>query len=201
MNLLIQEFLTQILPADEPSVLEPLLKMARPRHFHKKELLLAEGETPTEIIFIQKGIFRGFFYNVSGKDVTDCFCYRFGEPAVPSLPLDAPANVSMESLTESETVSFPAAPLAEFLSRSSFALRMYNKLLLESLSHHVEVKKMLYQYTAAQKYAWFLEKYPGLDEVIGDKYIASFLGVTPVTLSRSRKALGGTKGGGEKGRL
>ena len=73
--------------------------------------------------------------------------------------------------------------------------------LLESLSHHVEVKKMLYQYTAAQKYAWFLEKYPGLDEVIGDKYIASFLGVTPVTLSRSRKALGGTKGGGEKGRL
>ncbi|HIU31264.1 MAG TPA: cyclic nucleotide-binding domain-containing protein, partial [Candidatus Caccousia avistercoris] len=123
MNLLIQEFLTQILPADEPSVLEPLLKMARPRHFHKKELLLAEGETPTEIIFIQKGIFRGFFYNVSGKDVTDCFCYRFGEPAVPSLPLDAPANVSMEALTESETVSFPAAPLVEFLSRSSFALR------------------------------------------------------------------------------
>ena len=197
--MLIHEFFTQLLPADELSILQPLLEMARPRYFQKGELLLAEGETPTEIVFIQKGVFRGFFYNAGGKDVTDCFCYRFGEPAVPSLPLDAPANVSMEALTESETVSFPAAPLAEFLSRSSFALRMYNKLLLESLSHHVEVKKMLYQYTAAQKYAWFLEKYPGLDEVIGDKYIASFLGVTPVTLSRSRKALGGTKGG-ERGR-
>ena len=198
--MLIHEFFTQLLPADELSILQPLLEMARPRYFQKGELLLAEGETPTEIVFIQKGVFRGFFYNAGGKDVTDCFCYRFGEPAVPSLPLDAPAHVSMEALTKSNVISFPAAPLAEFVDKSSFALRLYNKLLLESLRHHVEIKKMLYQYTAAQKYEWFLENYPGLDEVIGDKYIASFLGVTPVTLSRAKKALGSTKGGEKKRR-
>ena len=141
LRLLIHEFFTQLLPADELSILQPLLEMARPRYFQKGELLLAEGETPTEIVFIQKGVFRGFFYNAGGKDVTDCFCYRFGEPAVPSLPLDAPANVSMEALTKSNVISFPAAPLAEFVDKSSFALRLYNKLLLESLSHHVEIKK------------------------------------------------------------
>ena len=194
----IQEFLTHILNIDDGEILETLLKMARPRHFHKKELFLAEGETPTEIIFIQRGIFRGFFYNVSGKDVTDCFCYRHGEMPVPNLPLDAPANINMEALAESDTIALPVEDVLQFLRANDFALRIYNSLLLDSLRRHIEVKKMLYQVEAAKRYAWFLEHYPDLDPLVNDKYIASFLGVTPVTLSRARSALERKKRSGVK---
>ena len=52
---------------------------------------------------------------------------------------------------------------------------------------------MLYQVEAAKRYAWFLEHYPGLDPLVNDKYIASFLGVTPVTLSRDAQRAGAQK--------
>ena len=86
----------------------------------------------------------------------------------------------------------------QFLETNDFALRIYNNLLIDSLRRHIEVKKMLYQVEAAKRYAWFLEHYPDLDPLVNDKYIASFLGVTPVTLSRARSALGRKKRSGVK---
>ena len=46
---------------------------------------------------------------------------------------------------------------------------------------------MMYQYNAQERYEWFLKKYPGVIDLISHKYIASFLGMNPVTLSRLRK--------------
>ena len=40
-----------------------------------------------------------------------------------------------------------------------------------------------------QRYQWFLENYPGLIHTLNNKHIASFLGMTPVTLSRLRHQL------------
>ena len=39
------------------------------------------------------------------------------------------------------------------------------------------------------RYQWFLKKYPGLIDEVSNKHIASFLGMTPVTLSRLRQKL------------
>ena len=128
--------------------------------------------------------------------MTDCFCYRNGEIPVPNLALDAPANINMEALAESDTITLPVEDVVQFLETKDFALRIYNNLLIDSLRRHIEVKKMLYQVEKAKRYAWFLEHYPDLDPLVNDKYIASFLGVTPVTLSRARSALGRKKRSG-----
>ena len=46
------------------------------------------------------------------------------------------------------------------------------------------------QYPAAERYAWFTRSYPGLIDRVSHRYVASFLGITPVTLSRVRAAAG-----------
>ncbi len=194
----IQEFFSRMFPQVEPSLLAPMFVNAEPRHFAKKELFCAQGETPEVILFIQHGIFRGYFCNQKGDEMTDCFCYRHGEMPVPNLPLDAPASINMEALAESDTITLPVEDVVQFLETNDFALRIYNNLLIDSLRRHIEVKKMLYQVEAAKRYAWFLEHYPDLDPLVNDKYIASFLGVTPVTLSRARSALGRKKRSGTK---
>lgn len=48
---------------------------------------------------------------------------------------------------------------------------------------------MLTSCSAVQRYQWFLKRYPGIVDCINIKYITSFLGMTPETLSRARKAI------------
>ena len=69
------------------------------------------------------------------------------------------------------------------------AMALYNQMLIAALKAHWELKRVLNSYTAAERYQWFLDKYPGLIDKVSNKYIASFLGMTPVTLSRLRRML------------
>ena len=67
--------------------------------------------------------------------------------------------------------------------------KLYNELLIKALNEHWKLKQILNSYTAVQRYQWFLDEYPGLIGKVSNKYIASFLGMTPVTLSRLRRTL------------
>lgn len=42
--------------------------------------------------------------------------------------------------------------------------------------------------SASERYRWFLSNYPGLIDRVPHRHIASFLNMTPVTLSRLRRA-------------
>lgn len=48
---------------------------------------------------------------------------------------------------------------------------------------------MVSQHTATERHRWFLDAYPELDEIAKDRTIASFLGMTPVTLSRIKRTV------------
>ena len=67
--------------------------------------------------------------------------------------------------------------------------QLYANLVLRSAKRHWEIKTVLYQYTATQKYQWFLQAYPELICHVSGRHIASFLGMTPVTLSRLKRTL------------
>ena len=55
----------------------------------------------------------------------------------------------------------------------------------------------LSQGDATERFKWFCKEYPGMIDMVNNRYIASFLGITPVTLSRLRHGVA-TKVGREK---
>lgn len=67
-------------------------------------------------------------------------------------------------------------------------MRFYVQFLSRALRRHWESKMILSQYSAKDRYRWFLGKYPGVIDMVNHHYVASFLGMTPVTLSRIRSA-------------
>ena len=166
-----------------------MLALAEIRAVKKNEILIREGEIPEEILFIVDGIYRGFFENSNGKDITDCFCCGTGEPIVGSLPLGSPAMITMAAIQPGHVLAVSSGPIVSRLESDETLVRIYNRLLLDSLRNHVEIKKVLYQFDAMEKYKWFLKKYPELDKKATVRHIASYLDITPVTLSRIRSEL------------
>ena len=70
---------------------------------------------------------------------------------------------------------------------------LYSTLMTESMRLHNRIKNTLCNYSAKEKFDWFLQQYPGLIFDINNRYIASFLNMTPETLSRMKSALRRTR--------
>ena len=144
-------------------VIEDLSDACIPLHLAAGDFLIREGEKPAVVPFLLKGIVRGFLFDVNG--------------------------LSMDAMVDSDFLTIPIPEIQRLLERYSELQRLYNQLLIASFSMHWEIKLTLCRDTAMQKYQWFLQKYPGLVDQISNKYIASFLGMTPVTLSKLRRVL------------
>lgn len=108
---------------------------------------------------------------------------------MPDNDFTQPASITLEALTDCEILCIPISVVVHLVGKYPSLAELYQKLLLFSANLHRDLKIATYQYTAAQRYQWFLQKYPGLIDQISHKYIASLLNMTPVTLSKIRKIL------------
>lgn len=183
-----EEF-AKTLKIDNKKIITHLSEIAEICSFEKGEVILHESETSTFVPFLISRATRGFSADTHGKEITSCFNVNKMEPLVASIPLDAPAIVSIQAVIPSQILCLPTKEIMNMLETDKSLLAYYNQLLNISLQTQVEIKNVLYKYSAMERYKWFLDKYPGLDGKISSKYIASFLNITPVSLSRLRSSL------------
>ena len=180
----VREFLSNILMIKDNCLLSSLFSMCKVTEVSKGECVIQQGKIPSQIIFVVEGIFRGCISDEYGKDITDCFLYEPGQVLIASFNLDEPALISIEALVQSSILCISILNFKNLVINYPGLYEIYSKSVLESSKLHWDLKILTYQYTAKQRYNWFLKNYPGMIEKISHKYIASFLNMTPVTLSR-----------------
>lgn len=179
-----ENFLKTVFDVQNEELLREACAMANVTDVAKGTMLARCGEPQTHIFFLLDGVFRGFFLDIDGREITDCLGYRCGDVAMASFGLNNPAQTNVEMMTAGKVLSLPASGLAALMQKYPEVLVVYNQLLTKSLQMNWEMKIVLYQRTAKERYAWFQKKYPGLIDRISNKYIASFLRMNPVTFSR-----------------
>lgn len=182
----IEEFLRTQLGVKNENLCSKIKKNAHIRSIKKGEYLVKSGENITELCFLLKGLFRFFFLDGNGREVTDCFCYLYGCPAVPAANINDPWPINIVAVEDSQVLAIPIDSLQRMLQNNTELLHIYNRLLISAITEHYTVKMALYQYSAAERYEWFLRRYEGMIDRVPHVYIASFLGMSPVTLSRLR---------------
>lgn len=183
------DFYTKILKIKNKEILKELVSLSKNKYYDKGKNIFKYDDEVTHTQFLVKGIIRGYFLDENGNEITDCFCTRCGSPTVIRYGSEIIPAVSLEALTECELISIPIEKIDELQHKYIEVSLLYNNLLLEAFAEHWEAKTTLYRYTAMERYKWFLSKYPGLIDQISNKYIASYLNITPVTLSRLRSEL------------
>lgn len=185
------DFYKNILQLNDRGLIQEFANATKIRRLKKGEYIVHVGEVMNEVYFMEKGITRGYFLDVNGKDVTDCFSFYCGSTVVPfcQLKTNVPSSMTIEVLEDAKFFCIPISSVIELQKKYLEVTMLYNQLLIKALNEHWGLKQILNSYTAVQRYQWFLEKYPGLSYRVSNKYIASFLGMTPVTLSRLRRTL------------
>jgi CRP-like cAMP-binding protein len=168
----------------------PLLQFATSKVIAASEIYIPEGKIFKKIIYIKKGILRIFFVTASGEEKTFFFRWEGQIAAIPECIFDnQPTRQTWQALEDCELMEIDfdtVEKLSEnnislIKTRLGFAEKMFLDALKRVESFVLDKPEERYQKLIIQK--------PEIIKRVADKHIASFIGVTPVSLSRIRKRL------------
>lgn len=94
-----------------------------------------------------------------------------------------------EALENCKMLRFNAHELRSFILAEDSLSRLYIRALEESLSYKISRENSLLVHSATERYTEFKKLYPTLEGRVNQYHIASYLGVTPESLSRIRRNL------------
>lgn len=144
-------------------------------------------ESPcTKIGKVQKGILRGFVYDIDGKEITTHF-YQEGDMMVGSFIPNANTSMAIQAL---ENCEMEVANYSDIMSQVNKDMEITHVINREFQKLNTQLQARLVSLlnlSALEKYKRFLEDYPNLLNRIPHYYIAQYLGITPTQLSRIRK--------------
>lgn len=169
---------------------DELQKIATEKTFEKGQRF--SDTEKNDIMFLITGLLRGYVIDTKGEEITDCFIRRYAQACTMDLAVvgcKAEKVIHVESLEDTKLICFQVCDVIPMLSRAPELLFVVNRAMAQSYIDLWNHKMILYRTTAMERYEWFLKFYPGLINVVPHKYIASFLDMTPVTLSRLRKTM------------
>lgn len=171
---------------DELDILESVLV---PMKFAKGEKILSEGETCKHIYWIGKGLVRQY-YHKNGKEVTEYMAVENTiVMSIESLFKEKPSFQVIQVLEPTLIYALPKQELEAVAMKSVNIQILYRKILEESLIISQMRADMLRFETAQDRYQKLVKQSPQLVLRAPLVYIASYLQMTPETLSRVRTAV------------
>lgn len=157
--------------------------------FKKGDFFLRESEFCNHIAFLNKGIAR-VFYVVDGKEITSYFNTSERNVFVCSFTSFLSRKQSFENvhfLEDSELLMMDYTQLQELYDKSPNIQKLGRLMAEQNYVLSMERIYSLQHSPALDRYNNMLKIYPGLLNQIPHHYIASYIGVTPESLSRIRK--------------
>ena len=154
----------------------------------KGEIVLSDNSIKKEHIFVESGCLRSFYKAENGKEHTIQFAVKnWWISDYITLYTDNKSVVSIESLTHSKILIIENKNIEKFYKEfpqfEAFQRKNFEKRIATLQKRILSLLTL----SASEKYNQFINDYDAFEKVIPNYQIASFLGITPESLSRIRK--------------
>ncbi len=160
----------------------------RKRVIKKNEFLLRQGETCKDLIFVQSGCLR-LYYIQDEVEVSVWFALKHSSAIeIYSYISETPSNYFLQAIEDTEILYLSKKELDSLYTVYPQMQEMMRKFWEDVILNLLERFTALQRDTAEQRYLDLLNK-PELLQSIPQKYLASFIGVTPTSLSRIKKQI------------
>lgn len=161
-----------------------------PKKVRKRQYILHEGEICKYSSFVEKGTLRSYTIDDKGHEhiiqfaiegwwISDMYSFLTGEPSV----------YNIDVLEDAELLLLSRSSEEEMLQKVP-KFERYMRLLVQGAYIAMQRRVVLsLSQTAEEKYTNLTNTYPDIIQRVPQHMIASYLGVTPETLSRIRKQI------------
>jgi len=169
--------------------IELFLSISEYQFANNKEVILKSGRTDKNLIFILKGVARAYSINDKGQELNDFIRaqgHLIGDAKVFG---DEIQTLNIESIGELHFLKFDISELEDAGYNSPEIMKFYLNFLKEiilTLSYRLNTFVAM---TSEERYLDLIKWNPLYLKTTYDKHIASFLGMTPLTLHRVKKEI------------
>lgn len=153
----------------------------------KGEFLLREGEITKYSIFVAAGCLRTYTLDEKGKEHILQFSPENWWTGDMSFTSDVPSQCFIEALEDSDVLLTELSSIKKLVEYIPKLSVFYQAALQKSAAAKNQRIVSSMSATAEERYNEFLKSYPSLLQRVPQHMIASYLGVSPETLSRIRK--------------
>jgi CRP-like cAMP-binding protein len=170
--------------------LEYITGMFKSKQVKKNDYLLKPGGTCKDLVFVQKGCLR-LYYLVDDIEVSVWFAFPESSAIeIYSFISEQPSNYFLQAIENSEVLFLPKTELNKLYQYQPKMQEMMRKFWEDVILNLINRFTSLQTDSAEKRYLDLLSK-PAYFASIPQKYLASFIGVTPTSLSRIRKNIAG----------
>ena len=156
------------------------------REIPSHTVLLREGEIATQVYFISKGCLRMWF-NKDGKDITTQFFFEDQPVAsIESFSTGHPSLFTLESIEPSTIQSLSKENFDLLHQRYPEFRNAFQEIMLQRFRNYNQLFLSRIRDTPRERYDDILANHPEIIQRVPQHYIASYLGITPISLSRIR---------------
>ncbi len=152
----------------------------------RNDFLIQKGQVETKLYFVLNGTMRIFFPN---RDEEICVGFAYTDNLIcsyPSFIRDEPSDYFIQVLTKSELVAISKDDLYGLFDKFPMIERTWRRIEEEALVGKIEREVELLTFTPEERYERLIKRSPHIFQLIPKKYIASYLRMSPETLSRIR---------------
>ncbi|MCM4172122.1 Crp/Fnr family transcriptional regulator [Arenibacter sp. TNZ] len=167
-----------------------LIKKIKFKNIEKGDVILRPGEVCHHSFFVEKGLLRSYTVDNPGRE----HIIQFGSENWivsdrSSTFFNEPSDLFIDAIEDTDIVLISSDFINE-ASEISSSFRKYNQIALQNHIRHQQKRiNLLLSASAETRYMNFITLYPDLTLRVPQWMIASYLGITPESLSRVRKEL------------
>jgi len=159
------------------------------KKFDKNEIVQFKGDILKYGFFVGKGLLRAYSIDAKGKEHIIQFAPENWFVSDRNQMHDEPSDFFIEAIEATEAVIVPDNFMSEASRKVPCLLALNVTMLHNSIRFMQKRINMLLSATAEERYLDFIKLYPNLTLRVPQWMIASYLGITPESLSRVRKEL------------